>query len=180
MTGGDIAWDEQRGGFDPTQSSAVPVVLFDAFSAEPQWVDFRRADENARLSTDDPAFADAVADLAAPLHGRSKDEMIGEDVRQWRRTRRAVTGAVAVLALLAMAATAAAMFAFDRQREAEQQRNEAVVARQAEAEQRAEAETQASVAWSRQLAAEAQSLVDEELDPALLLAVESFEERPTS
>lgn len=180
VTEGDIAWDEQGDGFDPTQSSAVPVVLLDAFPAEPKWVDLRWANENARLSTDDPAFADAVADLAAPLHGRSKDEMIGEDVRQWRRTRRAVTGAVAVLALLAMAATAAAVFAFDRQREAEQQRNEAVVARQAEAEQRAQAETQASVARSRQLAAEAQALVDEELDLALLLAVESFEERPTS
>ncbi len=180
VTEGDIAWGEQGDGFDPTQSSAVPVVLLDAFPAEPLWVDFRWADANARLSTDDPAFADAVADLAAPLHGRSKDEMIGEDVRQWRRTRRAVTGAVAGLALLAIAATAAAVFAFDRQREAERQRNVAVVAREAEAEQRVEAETQASLARSRQLAAEAQSLADDELDLALLLAVESYEASPTS
>lgn len=54
------------------------------------------------------AFRSAVADLAAALTGRSKDEVIGEDVRQHRRTKQVSWAAgLSLLALAGLAGPAA-------------------------------------------------------------------------
>src|SRR5262245_23483621 len=54
----------------------------------------------ARMSLRDPQFREAVLDLAADLHGRPKEELDGEDLREQRKLRRfrrlAVGGLVAV------------------------------------------------------------------------------------
>lgn len=58
------------------------------------------------MSRSHPQFAEVVADLSATLRGLDKDTLIGQDVREHRRTRRIVQAAVAVLLALTVAAVA--------------------------------------------------------------------------
>ena len=102
------------------------------------WTHARRTHE--QLSVSDPRFRDAVADLAAALHDRPKDELIGEEVRQHRRTVRIVRGAVALLSALVLVATVAVV--------ALRERNTA-------REQRDRAEREARIATSRGVAGQA-------------------------
>ena len=97
LTGGELAWDRAAGDFDWQRTDALPRGLSGVFSAEPLWLDLRWAKQETQLSPHDPRFRDGVATLAAAITGRSKDELIGEDVRQQRITRRTVVAAVAVL-----------------------------------------------------------------------------------
>jgi WD40 repeat protein len=103
LTTGEIAWDERACDFDWTKTTALPVGLSRVFEAEPLWVDLRWAQESGSSLLAHPRFRDCVADLAAPLHGRAKDDLIGEDVRQARRLRRLMVATIALLASLAAA-----------------------------------------------------------------------------
>ncbi len=151
LTDGVVAWDVATGDFDWDQTTAAPSCLQGVFDQEPRWVDFRWARTQEHLSLRDPRFRDGVADLAAPLHGRPKDELFGEDVRQHRRTLRWVRGTVAVLAALALLASAAAV----------------VAVRQSNT-----ARARAAIAEARQYAAEAQSAADPYAAVALAVAAE--------
>jgi WD40 repeat protein len=117
LTEGDICWDGAARDFDWAATTALPERLRGEFRHEPLWVDLRWARTDDSLSLRHPRFREAVADLAAPLHGRAKDDLIGEDVRQLRRTQRAVGTVVAVLSLLVAAAVTLAVVA-DQQRSA--------------------------------------------------------------
>ena len=59
----------------------------------------------AKPTLDDPNFQDAVAALAATVHGKSKSDLVGEELRQQRkftRVRNAVAAGLAVLLVLAI------------------------------------------------------------------------------
>ena len=157
LTDGAIAWDAAAGDFDWGQTTALPRSLQGVFDQEPRWVDLGWARTQEHLSLDDPRFRDGVADLAAPLHGRPKDELFGEDVRQHRRTVRITRAAVASLAALALAASGAAVVAVDA-------RN------LARTRQRA-AEQQQRVATARGLVAQADAVRDSDPRLALLLGI---------
>jgi WD40 repeat protein len=151
LTAGELVWDSEAADFDSARSSALNPALRGAFTEEPLWVDLRELGLPFPAAARLPAFQDRVADLAAPLHARSKDELIGEDVRQHRRTRRLATAAVASLTVLAMVTSVSAVVAVNRQREAIRQRD---IAR-----------AQRDIATSRQLAMQAQA--QSRSDPAL-------------
>jgi WD40 repeat protein len=102
LTGGDIFWDEPANDFDWARTTALPRRLSRIFEAEPLWVDLRWAHQS-QVSLAHPRFRDCIADLAAPLHGRAKDELIGDDLRQTRRTRRLATATILVLASMVLA-----------------------------------------------------------------------------
>jgi WD40 repeat protein len=162
VTDGTIAWDPASGAFDPARTTALPGPLIRAFDEEPLWLDLRWARSETDLSLGHPRFQNAVAELAAALHGRSKDTLVGEDVRQHRRTRRIAWSAASALGVLALVSSVAARVAI-------QQRNEAET-------QRAAAVEQSRIALARQLAAESSSigaLFPDRLPLAALLAVES-------
>ena len=75
-----------RGGI-PSDSDALPAPLRSALEHEPRVTDPTwRARDADDLSLSYPKFREAVADLAAPLHGRDKDELASEEVFQHRRT----------------------------------------------------------------------------------------------
>ncbi len=157
-TGGTIVWDPEAGDFDWPQTSALPPVLRGSFRDEPRYVDLGWAAADDHLSMRDPRFRDCVADLAAPLHDRPKDELFGEDVRQHRRAVRLARGAVATLCVLAVISAAAAIIAVKNQRQAT---------------------AQARVATSRELAATSRGIADAQFDLALLLGAEALRIKDT-
>ena len=153
LTSGSIVWDEEAGDFDWEATDAVPPVLRGYFADEPLFLDLTWADSATDLSLDHPKFRDAVATLAAPIHGVEKAELSSEAVVEHRRTVRTAWAAVATLAILLVLS--------------------AIFGRMA-ATARDEAETQRDLAVSNNLAAQA-SRDDHRLDTRLLYAVEAME-----
>jgi WD40 repeat protein len=104
VTDGEWQWDPAARDFT-AGSTAVPDALRGVFAEEPLYLDLRWARDDLHLSLQHVRFRDAIAQLAAPMHGVSKDELEGEDVRQHRRARRLSTVAAAMLVALTLVAT---------------------------------------------------------------------------
>lgn len=124
VTDGHWEWDEKTGDFT-ADSDAVPAALRGVFSDEPRHLDLRWAHDEQQVDLNNSRFRNAVAEIAAPLHGVSKDEIEGEDVRQHRRTVRVAWSAAASLAVLTVAAVVAGLFAVNNANRAEQRRVQA-------------------------------------------------------
>ena len=84
---GRLEWDDATGQFDPNDSDAALPVLTEpgTLATEPIYVD---VSGDSPWDPDASTFRDKVTDLAAPLHGKSKYELAGDDVRELRRFRR--------------------------------------------------------------------------------------------
>jgi WD40 repeat protein len=117
VTNGEWRWDRARGDF-AEDASAVPAALRGVLAEEPLYLDLRWARDAGQLTLRDPRFRDAVAQLAAPMHGMSKDELEGEDVQQHRRARRLWSGGVVGLTVLALLAAATGVIAVRNAHEA--------------------------------------------------------------
>ncbi len=162
LTEGTMTWNASLQAFDAREGSAVPQRLIRAFAEEPLYLDLIWARNETDLSLSHPRFRDAVAEMAAALSGRSKDELIGEDVRQHQRTRRLTWSAIAALSVLTLSSVIAAWLAFQERNTAETQRAQAV--------------EQSRVALARQLAAQSRTILSQFVDQlpvAALLAAES-------
>lgn len=94
-----------------------------------------------------------------PLTGKAKDELIGDHVRQHRRTVRLVRATVTVLTALLLIAVAGGITAYN---------------------QRNNARAQTLVAQSRQLVAESSSIQDSQPDLARQLLVQAYRLSPTA
>ena len=121
QTHGDVVWDTGAEDFDWSRTTALPPRLRGMFKDEPRWIDARWARTSAQTTLKDPRFRELVAELAAPLRGLPKDELIGDDIRQARRLEILRNTALAMLSLLLAGATAAAWIAM-RQRSLAEQR----------------------------------------------------------
>ncbi|MFG1604947.1 TIR domain-containing protein [Actinoplanes sp. NPDC049265] len=110
VTDGEWRWDPAARDFDP-ESNSVPPALRGVFAEEPLYLDLRWARDDQHLSLRHSRFRDAIAQLAAPMHGVSKDDLEGEDVRQHRRGRRLRLSAAASLVVLTLLATATGLSA---------------------------------------------------------------------
>lgn len=158
VTHGSWQWDPVAGTLS---GDAVPEPLRGSIPDEPRYVDLRwvRAANDATL--DNFRFREAVAELAAPMHGVAKDELESEDIREHRRARRLARGGVTVLVLLLALSLVATAFAFNQRHEATTSAHEARRA--------------AAVATERGLAVASNSqLQDHRFDLGLLLGVESY------
>jgi WD40 repeat protein len=151
LTDGELSWDDERGDFD--DAAPIPASLRGWFGGEPLWTDLRWARELPDVSLRNPRFRDAAADLAAPLQGMPKDELIGEDIRQHKRTRRLARAAVVTLLVLTAAAIVGALIAVLQSNRARAQEH---------------------LATSRYLAGQASSHLDTQPDLALLLGLEGY------
>jgi len=79
LADGQIKWDDQAGDFDFEKTTALPEVISKTFFMEPLYADFREIKpEHYDLSH--PGFCDRIATVAAPLRGKSKDELFGIQV----------------------------------------------------------------------------------------------------
>ena len=121
LTEGEIVWDSAANDFNWNLTTALPKNLEKAFSAEPYYIDLRKQKEENQLSLGNPQFLDAVATIAATLHGKlSKDELVGEDIQQHKVTKRWILSAITTL--VALLVTSLVGFCT-----AEQQRDRALV-----------------------------------------------------
>ena len=160
--GGNIQWDKRAGAFANTPN-AIPPALRYAYAEEPRWVDMAWFAESDSLGKADPRFLERVADLSSAIRGVERDALIGENVRQHRKTRRLARAAVSALAALLVVALGAGVVAFIQRGEAVRQRDTAV--------------EQSLVARARQLAATAVNAADSDLQQALLLATTAYKTR---
>ncbi|MBY3330151.1 hypothetical protein HFN98_05750 [Rhizobium laguerreae] len=150
VTDGNLAWDENAGDFDWAATDCLPSVLKARFAGEPLWIDLRNTKRQHELSLRYSAFRLAVLDLASPQHGRPKDELDGEDVRQHRRARVTAWSAGIILAILAIVSTPTAVAAWE----------------------------QSQIGRSRELAAVSVAQLQSDPDVASILALESVNLRP--
>jgi WD40 repeat protein len=145
LTDGTIVWDDKTRDFDWGNTTAIPLCLQGAFPAEPLYADFRAAKASQSYRHSDAAYRSALLDIAAPLSGRSKDDLDGQDLRLHRSAQR-TAGAVAVF-MVFLALTAGIGMSMARQRQ--------------------------KTAASRALASEATSHLDDKSELALLLSLEA-------
>ena len=165
ITHGVLVWDAAAGDFNWGISNVLPECMRASFDEEPRYIDLRWARNADDLTLSHPQFKDAVADFAALLHGKPKDEIASEEVREHRRTMRiARTGVIALVVLTALAATASVI--------AVAQRNIAVVQRNTALKRLRQSE-------ARQLAQRAGIyLQKDQPDKAALLAIEAYQLAP--
>ena len=73
-----------------------------------------------------PVFREKVTALAAPIHGKPKDQLASDDLREQRRFRRLRAAAIAGLVALTVAALIASFIAVTQRQEALRQRDQAI------------------------------------------------------
>ena len=107
LTEGEFAYAD-----DP--AAALPSALRGAFPEEPRWVDLRWLRDLAQVDQSNPRLRECVADVAAAVREVPKDLVVGEHIREHRRTMRLARGGVLTLALLLVGALVAAYLAVQR------------------------------------------------------------------
>src|SRR5262249_36344031 len=95
-------------------SAALPPALRGAFVEQPRWVDLRWLRDVAQVDQANPRLRGCVADIAAALREVPKDDLVGEHIRQHRRTMRLVRGGVTALTVLLIAALVAVITAVNQ------------------------------------------------------------------
>jgi hypothetical protein len=114
LTEGEFAWNDDP-GHDGGSTAALPPALRGAFVEEPRWVDLRWLHDVDQVDQSNPRLRECVADVAAAVREVSKDVLVGEHIRQHRRTMRLARGGVTALAVLLIAAVVAAVLAVARE-----------------------------------------------------------------
>ncbi|MDI6103062.1 TIR domain-containing protein [Actinoplanes sp. NEAU-A12] len=155
VTDGEWLWDPGTRDFT-RESSAVPETLRGVFAEEPLYLDLRWARDDLHLSLQHVRFRDAIAQLAAPMHGVSKDELEGEDVRQHRRARRLSTVAATMLVLLTVVASLSGVVAVRNADRANAAAVEARLQQQLASQQRSTAEQATEESQRQQAIAQVQ------------------------
>jgi WD40 repeat protein len=124
LTGGELAWDRERGGFSSATTALEPGIAA-RFVSEPLHLDLRWAKPLADPSLRLARFRADMARLASPIRDLPPDEIEGEDIRLHRKARRLARGAVAMLVALTVAASAAAVVAVVNKNRADRRAREA-------------------------------------------------------
>ena len=160
VTGGELVFDPTAGRVDAARTTCLPAFAAELFDSDPLWVDLRWAQHR---TPSDPAetarFHDTAAEIAAAISEIPKDELVGENIRQRRRTRNLVRAVITVLSVLVLLAAGGGVVAV-------QQRNLA--------------QTQLLQATSRQLVAGAAGIRDTQPDLARQLILTAYRQAPTA
>ena len=140
LTEGEIEWEDSTNDFDWGKTTALPESLRGKFHAEPLFLDFRWARTSEHLSLRNPQFLKAIGKLAAVLHNKPLDDIVGDDVRQHRVFKVVAGIAIVLLLALAIATSVTAYIANERRKEAVAAAENERLAREAEKKQRELAE----------------------------------------
>jgi WD domain, G-beta repeat/MTH538 TIR-like domain (DUF1863) len=126
LTEGEFAWADE-GGHGEGRTAALPPALRGAFPEEPRWVDLRWLHDADQVDQSNPRLRECVADVAAAVREVPKDDLVGEHIRQHRRTMQLARGGVTALAILLIAALVASIIAFQQRNTARSERDTAIV-----------------------------------------------------
>jgi WD40 repeat protein len=126
LTDGAWVWNTETNNFDRDASTAVHPSLYGIFHSQPLYLNMTWAKNEHHLTLRNARFRDQVAGLAAPMHGITKDELEGGDVREQHRTERVKQGAISILTILLVLAITASVIAFRQYSNAIQERDVAV------------------------------------------------------
>jgi hypothetical protein len=146
LTDGSLEWSNDANDFDWNRTDALPSNLRGVFKTEPLFCDLRWVRTAQDLSLRHPQFLDEIGTLGAALHGRPKDTMIGEDVRQHRILKGIAAATLVVLLVLAAGASVAAYVATQQTKRAQEQTKIAEDQRGIAQTQQGIAETQRGIA----------------------------------
>jgi len=105
LTEGEFAWDEDVGHVNDARP-ALPPTLRDIFAERSRWVDLRWLHDVNQVDQSNPRLQECVADIAATILEVPKDMLLGEHIRQRRRTLRLARSGVIALTVLLVAALA--------------------------------------------------------------------------
>ncbi|WP_136810852.1 toll/interleukin-1 receptor domain-containing protein [Desulfosediminicola flagellatus] len=161
VTDGELVWDRITNDYDWEHTTALPDNLRGQFEDEPLHVDLSWAKSEEKLSLRHSQFRSAVLDIVAPLYGKVKDELDGEDVRQLRKNKRWAWLAVIALLITTASALVGAVIAVNQKNIAKENEQKAI---------------------SRQLASQAELLGRQQanlLPQSVLLATESLKRYST-
>lgn len=141
LADGQLLWDPEHRRFDPSSSDSAPAVLTRPGSLpdEPFYID---VSGDAPWDPGEPVFRDKVTSLAAPVHGKPKDQLAGDDIREQRRFRRLRAAAALGMAVLLVASVVAGITALHKRRDADAARDRATA-------QRLDVEAQSMLAGTR-------------------------------
>lgn len=159
LTEGELVWDEEASDFDWTKTTAIPKELSGCFKNEPLFVDFRDQRSPENLTLENQQFKEKVVLLAATLHGKSVGDLIGEDLRQHKKTLRIRNSAIAILTTLLIGATTLAFYALDQKQQAEEEKR---------------------IAQGNYLISESKSVVNSDPTLALRLCEEAMKNNPAA
>jgi WD40 repeat protein len=128
LADGQLWWDPEHRRFDPGSSDAAPAALTRPGSLpdEPFYID---VSGDAPWDPGAPAFRDKLTSLAAPVHGKPKDQLAGHDIREQRRFRRLRAAAAIGMAVLLVASVVAGTEALHKRRDADAARDRATAQR---------------------------------------------------
>ncbi len=163
---GTWQWDAQLGRFSADPVAAVPPILQEAYTTEPLYADLRGVSPSPKALRRDPRFTNEVAKLVSRIRDVPMDELIGDELRQRRRTVRLAIAGAAIVTVLAVLATVFAVRA-TQARNLSQVNEAKAVRAQAEAEQ----EARQNLALALATSARSQGPLDREL--ALALAAQA-------
>ncbi|MBV1855891.1 toll/interleukin-1 receptor domain-containing protein [Catellatospora tritici] len=169
LTGGRIVWNDRTRDFDWSQTNALPHLLRGYFTEEPNWVDLTGLPTDGSVPADragQQIYTKAIGTLAAPIRGIPVDELVGEDIRQHRRTVRLAWTVAVFLLVLAVAASVLGLVA----------RDQATVAAAAQVR----AEQEAAVSLSRYLASQAEADAGSAAQLSMLLSVAAWKAAPSA
>jgi WD40 repeat protein len=99
LTEGEIRWNRNVNDFDWEKTTSLPRLLAGLFRTEPKYLDATKL-KSVDLSARNPKIQNAAAEIYSRLTGRPFDEVIGEDVRQYRRNRGWAIGALGAIIVL--------------------------------------------------------------------------------
>jgi WD40 repeat protein len=164
LTAGEWIWDPRSGDFDGDRSTAVPPALRGMFEEEPRHLDLRWARTETDLDLRHSRFREAMAQLAAPMHNMSPQDLESSDVARFRQLVRLRRAVVAVLCALLLLVSVAGIVALQNAREARQQQ--------------ALAEQEARRSLSLKLLAQGKVLANQQKTLGLLLTAEAADLAP--
>lgn len=94
---GNITWDKKTNNFGAS-TDAIPKPLYGAYDDEPLFIDASWL--TSFTDEDDSRIEDCIAMLASTILDRPKDEVIGENLKQYKRTKKIIWSSSVVLLVL--------------------------------------------------------------------------------
>ncbi len=103
LLSGVIEWNSNTNDFNWNKTDSLPKSFKGVFSSEPRFVDLKNTDLLTQHK--DITTRNKFAEIVSVLLGLPKDELIGEDIRLYRRTLKLAWGGMAILAVTSILAT---------------------------------------------------------------------------